>query len=316
MQGVSRIELLLPSLLLLLAACDPPFLGARVRTPQPAPVGPVSLAAPLSTCASSDICEDHCDAGVADACARAARFYRDGIGRERDHTRAAELQLLACTGFSARGCLELSRSYQLGRGVPRDTEQALTRLRQACSLESAEACGDLGVVHLDAGNAELARLLFFRACLGNACREWGWALYSGGAGLEQNRAAALEVWRGACGSGDQPADAGSCLELALLRADGGPAVPQDAVEARALAERSCSSGELRGCEVLGKLLHQGAGGEADPERANRLFDQACSAGFGSAIACGELQQPEKAATKSETAEVTESSAEQALPAAE
>jgi hypothetical protein len=58
----------------------------------------------------------------------------------------------------------------------------------------------------------------------------------------------------------------------------GQGVPKDPARARPIAERACSSGTLRACNVLALLFEHGDGGPKDEARAVELYERACSGG--------------------------------------
>ena len=131
----------------------PPASSAQ---PEPTPTGtaaappdPAAIAlAPSAELIRRD--EKACARGVADRCARAARFYEEGKGVRPDPKRALTYLRLAvklyaedCRERNARACYSLSRMYQLGRGVPPDVETSkalVRRARDICEAEQSAFC--------------------------------------------------------------------------------------------------------------------------------------------------------------------------------
>lgn len=89
----------------------------------------------------------------------------------------------------------------------------------------------------------------------------------------------LDVCRVACDGGDGPA----CTTMvdALLPSNVPFDACKDAASYKYAAEKGCQLGEMRGCQVMGSLLHNGAMGLAqDDAKAVELWTKGCDAGHG------------------------------------
>lgn len=89
-------------------------------------------------------CYDNTDRGC---CVAAAAGYREGRGREKDASRAQELERdaammgwEACAQGIPKECYELGQHYALGRGVPSDPACARKLFDQACAGGYTPAC--------------------------------------------------------------------------------------------------------------------------------------------------------------------------------
>jgi len=92
------------------------------------------------------------------ACASLGAIYGTGEGVAKDAARAAELFHRGCkSGAVGRACVELARILEPGEEVA-DNDEAL------CREGAATSCLDLGRRHLAAGDAEVARGFYEKAC--------------------------------------------------------------------------------------------------------------------------------------------------------
>lgn len=170
--------LLLPSLLLILAACASRPRGA---TTSAAGAGHTSNAADrtmdagsLRACAhdAKDVtpCMEDCDRGLASGCATLATRVEQGNGIARDLTRAVTLHERACELRDPSSCVVAARMHASGRGVVPNRARQMELLGLACTLGDPAACsiparafeGGVGVTR----DPRRAHDLWERACTG------------------------------------------------------------------------------------------------------------------------------------------------------
>ncbi|MEE3423042.1 MAG: hypothetical protein VZR11_10115 [Succinimonas sp.] len=77
-----------------------------------------------------------------------------------------------------------------------------------------------------------------------------------------------------------------CNKLGLLVEEGAGGYQQSFQEAAQYFEKACNYGEANGCSNLGSLYEDGRGGVQDNSRAKELYDKACQ--LKSAIGCYSL----------------------------
>ena len=180
------------------------------------------------------------------ACTMLGQIHEEGIGGERDRTRAASYYRWACRGGSKDACYRRGILLEKGMGVARDDELALASHKQAC---------DLGE---------------FRSCLhgGNILNE--------GTFIERNLESAMDLYSSGC-QGDEIA---ACVALGRLQLE---AQPADPVGARMNFDRAAKDGSLEALRELAYVLWNGIGGKTDKKRAKELCRTACQSG--DSIAC-------------------------------
>jgi TPR repeat protein len=144
--------------------------------------------------------------GSADACAALGQLYFTGAGVEMDLEKSTGFYALACAAGSAHGCVSAGEGYELGRGVAIDLELARAMYEFACDEGHAVGCTSLGSMHAHArpdpksgpaGDFAKAAGLFGQGCDGGDAVGCGLLadLYEQGAGVEQDNAKALELYR-------------------------------------------------------------------------------------------------------------------------
>lgn len=182
----------------------------------------------------------------AQGCWMLGQIHEEGIGGERDRTRAASYYRWACRGGSKDACYRRGILLEKGMGVARDDELALASHRQAC---------DLGE---------------FRSCL------HGGDILNEGTFIERNIESAMDLYSSGC-QGDEIA---ACVAMGRLQLE---ASPPDPVGARMNFERAAKDGSLEALRELAYVLWNGIGGKTDKKKAKDLCRTACQSG--DSIAC-------------------------------
>jgi len=182
----------------------------------------------------------------AQACWMLGEVHEEGIGGERDRTRAASYYRWACRSGSKDACYRRGLLLEKGMGVARDDELALASHKQAC---------DLGE---------------FRSCL------HGGDILNEGTFIDRNIEAAMDLYSSGC-QGDE---IGACIAMGRLQLE---IEPSDPVGARINFERAASEGSLEALRELAYVLWNGIGGKADKKQAKELCRTACQSG--DSIAC-------------------------------
>lgn len=259
-----------------------------------------------------------CTSGaLPDACAFAARSYRDGEGAPADATRSFTLAATGCAAGSAASCFYEGYAHIHAAGTPLDEEAALRCYRAACDGGEQAACDNLGDLLLAGGDQVGALAAYDRGCgIGSArsCHERAAVIllqHAERPAAEVAEAAALEVreceaaavstWQAeACNNAGYVLEHGVGVAVELGRAnvlyqrgcDAGSAmaclslgnlmyaaVPPQTVPALATFRRACEGRNAVGCRNVGVVLRDGGEGVArDADAARAMFEQACALG--------------------------------------
>lgn len=210
----------------------------------------------------------------------------------------------ACALHSVPSCFVAAKTLARGDGVTKDLDAAQRLLSPLCETRDVDACFELGLLEYERKHFEPAADAWSRACDGGelaACRNQALALSDSGAtDQEATIRARLEqacptvpaacgdlAWRvsvedpaaalHAATEGCEGKDGFSCWLAGRYLATGSGA-DEDLVKARALHDKACTLGEVRGCNSLAVFLQRGWGGDVDVARAATLLDQACATG--------------------------------------
>jgi TPR repeat protein len=188
--------------------------------------------------------------GSAVACLHAGLDALDGVGIEKDSTRAANYLDRGCDLGDSRACNYLAVAYVKGDGVEQSWLTALTLYYRACDLGSPTACDNAGYWLLDGvflpADLHKANELFDKGCN-----------LPGGAGFA------------------------ACLHLAdSYRLGRGVAVDLSRVrfferKANVRLTEGCDDGMPAACLQLAKHAEEGIGGDADDAKAARFRKHAC-----------------------------------------
>jgi TPR repeat protein len=274
-----------------------------------------------------DLYERGCKVGDGYACGSLGLMVSLGSGVERDLERAGQLFATACEAGDALACGNLGWMHLRGIGFAQDRNGGAALLNSACDEGDGRSCYRLGLHEAEQGKVHGADRLWQRGCeLGSAdactalsvsfidsevhegdqqlaidlarygCQEGSAAgctlagqIYALGWNIESNRATAEAYFRYACDLGDVD----GCEVLATWLSDATEAGGEGEsaklwARGRSLRERSCESGNLEDCVVLGAYYVRGLGIEKDFERAVALFGKACDAGM--MMACTQRAQ--------------------------
>jgi TPR repeat protein len=198
------------------------------------------------------------------------KAQRDGIACK------GLISVTAMPGSSAASFVTDMHCKKPGPPKPEFTaeELALKAAEAACEAKK-EACVALGdlLVHgpLTTRDLERARAVHDKACKAgvlDACSHLG-NLQLRGLGGERSEEAAEASWTGAC----EKESMLGCANLGRLRY-----INRKFKDAKPLFETACKGGEMTGCEGLGKMLREGAGGKEDMTGARKWFQMACDGG--------------------------------------
>ena len=186
-------------------------------------------------------CQEACDAGDGESCARLAEHLERGAGMPRDDARAAALYGRACDAGEPSGCAGLGRLARLGRGgLPRDPARAARLFQRACDARvdrRTRRPSDDDWGHAARPPRRAARADGTRGCalLGEAYRD--------GAGVDRDEARAVRLFRDACDEGDLL----GCKDLGGMQQYGLGGLSRDEAAAASLYRRACDGGEALGC---------------------------------------------------------------------
>jgi hypothetical protein len=190
----------------------------------------------------SKVCVDR--RSLPSACSSLGQMFEDGLGGERDRTRAVAFYEWACEANDAHACLRRGVLLNDGTGVRRNDTLAVSSLEKACELGEADGCYRSGVI-LDEGTL---------------------------VSREPDRAA--ELYGQACSANEGQA----CVALGQLREGGDLSDGVDLGAARGAYELGISAGSLEAQRRLAKLLWNGLGGKPDKRRSKELCREACQGG--------------------------------------
>ena len=164
----------------------------------------------------------------------------EGIGVDKNPTRATEVYAKACDGGMKLACRNLGLMYRDGRGVPADPGKADQLLDKACHANVPFACKNAG--DLDAMMAT---------------PRWKQA---------------ISHYKLGCDSGDPTA----CRQIGIMYLEG-KGLPKSSTAAAVWLERACLPDDPIACRVLGQMVVQGVGVARDVERGKQLLTRACDA---------------------------------------
>jgi TPR repeat protein len=231
-----------------------------------------------------------CAGGIQASCSAEGMMYLNGLGVQRDETRARDLLKKACDSKDGRGCNGLGIVYNGGRGVPRDRARAVKLYEQACTFGYAAGCSNAGSAYAAPRSGfvdSIAARSLFRRGLDLAtrdCAETGWAcaivgtILTSGLGVDTNTVRAADFLDRGCRSGSSS----GCYELALAVLSG-RGIKRDTARALDLHSRACDLGSGAGCRALARMYINGSGIRRDSTRALSLFERGC--GLADANAC-------------------------------
>jgi TPR repeat protein len=153
-------------------------------------------------------------------------------------------------------------------------ELALQKVEAACKKDP-NTCPELGKFlvegPLSTRDLPRARQVHTDACRADvldSCSHLG-SLQLRGLGGERDEAAAEVSYTGAC----EKKSMLGCANLGRLRY-----INRKFKDAKPLFEKSCLGGEMTGCEGLGMMMREGAGGKEDYKGARKWFQRACDGG--------------------------------------
>jgi hypothetical protein len=186
------------------------------------------------------------------------------------------ISVTAMPGSSVASFVSDVRCKKPGPPKPEFTaEEIAVRAAEAACKANKEACVALGSLLVDGPlstrDLERARAVHDKACKDgvlDGCSHLG-NLQIRGLGGERSEEAAEASWAGAC----EKQSMLGCANLGRLRY-----INRKFKDAKPLFETSCKGGEMTGCEGLGKMLREGAGGREDMAGARKWFQMACDGG--------------------------------------
>jgi TPR repeat protein len=246
---------------------------------------------------------------------RLANMYVNGVGVDRDLSKAAEWYGRASAQGHALAQNNLGVMYANGWGVPQNFREALKLFVSASGQGNADAESNLGAMFLlgrgvDVNEAEAAFWLKRAAQQGVAEAEYSLGtLYFNGRGIGQDEAEALSWFREAADRGYVPAEVAigkmyvagrgvttdyaqamshfrsaaergssdAAFQVALLYRDG-RGVPTNQQEALAWLRKAAERGSLDGQYMLGQMYREGKAGTADLVSAYAWFAVAAANG--------------------------------------
>jgi serine/threonine protein kinase/TPR repeat protein len=218
----------------------PTFAGIPKRWP-PVPIKPCG--ADVAACATDvDACLGKARALDADAAARLAYVYLNGLGVPRDYNLAKNWSTIAAAKGNALGQDNLGQIYASGLGVTQDYQTALNYFQQAAAQNCALAQNDLG------------------------------DLYLYGKGINRDSATALDWYRKAA----QQNDAMGQNNLGYVYLHGLQKDPKQAFE---WLTKSSAQGNPFAQDSLGYMYLAGVGVERDPAASFQCFKSAAAQGY-------------------------------------
>jgi TPR repeat protein len=228
-----------------------------------------------------------CEAGQSlRACLDLALALIEGEQIPRNAERGRTLLMRVCTDESSdpKACTALGESFEEGLGGERDRTKASSYYRWACAANVFEACkrrGDLLVSDVGVRRDDHEALnMYERACEGKialACNEAARILYEG-TFVKQDLARAASLYSQGCQAGEPQA----CFGLGQVL-ERGPGATPDMKSAREAYTRAVELGSLDAKRSLARLLWNGFGGSKQKGRAKQLCREACQGG--DAVAC-------------------------------
>lgn len=202
-----------------------------------------------------------CAAGNGWLCTEIGYSHSEGTnGRAQDNALSLQYHLRACDLGNGLGCARAGQVYAAGRGVVTDKDAASRFYVKGCGLGSSTACQyeayrllvqrTADIPYSEDSISTLQDRCDDTALVGAACVELGIAHFYGHRGLEEDEAAARNLWGKACG---RVSDAIGCYLRALhVLSDTDMAdrhSPENLSGIQALY-RGCWLGELAACEFM------------------------------------------------------------------
>jgi TPR repeat protein len=221
------------------------------------------------------------------SCAQLGYLIDNGVGgaQNRDDARkkydkAFQLMNKACPK-DGLACLARGFMYTNGIGTTPDPIKALASFLRACDARNHDGCMEAAKLYDDQDREPQALKLYERACLyesAHACS----IVSRRGAIRDRKSIVPLKFAKRAC-----DLDTRECEVLAYLYDLGYAGLPQpDREKATALFKSLCDGGDQSSCVVFAKRALAGTGMTKNPERADKLLEDACTAE--EADACSEL----------------------------
>ncbi len=207
-----------------------------------------------------------------------AKKFLDGVGIEKDLTKAREWFEAAAHAGSAQAQYQLGRIYGKGLGLPKDEKKAFAWFEKSAAQGSREGIHALAVSYY-LGDGTLQDIkkaigLWERsAALGNSDSELniGYALEVDGPLQDQAKAA---IWyQKAVAHGNIVA----LVHLGSMHVDG-RGVAKDLQQAVSLFERAADANSSRGQFMLGRSYSEGLGVEPDKVKARDWWAKAADGG--------------------------------------
>jgi TPR repeat protein len=164
-------------------------------------------------------------------------FYEQGLGVQRNFTKALEWYEKAALAGEKEGWTRLGLCYETGMGITVDMARAVSCYEKAAALGSGPAQRKLA------------------------------SLYLQGRGLAKDEAKGFALLTQAANTGDGAA----ANELAVVHLNGLFGQKQDPAKAREWFMKSANVGNLEGVKNLAVILKDGIGQKADPSGALRWY---------------------------------------------
>lgn len=221
-------------------------------------------------------------ASHAEACGRASRIFRDGVGVAADADHAFRLAQTGCQAGNAAACFYEGYAHEHGGGTPVDVAEAVRCYRSACAQDDVASCGNLGSMLSNATPPDFAGAIeaYAHSCRlpdhGDDCHQHAALVLlheEGRSHEELVRAVETEVSE--CDAGAEDWNLEACHNAGIEYRNG-DIVPADLARGRTFHRRACDAHRLTDCTDLGASLLQGDG--ADPAAALTLFRTACEGG--------------------------------------
>jgi TPR repeat protein/serine/threonine protein kinase len=245
-----------------------------------------------------------------------ASLYRQGLGVEKDASKAAPWYQKAANQGLAAAQNNLGVLYQNGNGVEKDLTKAAELYRKAADQGFAGAQNNLGVLYQNGNGVE--KDLTKAAELYQKAADQGFAgaqnnlgiSYQNGNGVEKDLTKAAELYQKAADQGEAraqtnlgwlfengngvPKDFNKAAQLYQKAADQGFAgaqsnlgilyqngngVEKDLTKAAELCQKAADQGEARAQTNLGSLFENGNGVPKDFNKAAQLYQKAADQGF-------------------------------------
>jgi TPR repeat protein len=209
-----------------------------------------------------------------------ASLYRQGLGVEKDVSKAAQWYQKAANQGLAAAQNNLGVLYQNGNGVEKDLTKAAELYRKAADQGFAGAQNNLGISYQNGNGVEkdltkAAELYQKAADQGEARAQTnlGW-LFENGNGVPKDFNKAAQLYQKAADQGF----AGAQSNLGILYQNGN-GVEKDLTKAAELCQKAADQGEAKAQTNLGWLFENGNGVPKDFNKAAQLYQKAADQGF-------------------------------------